>query len=67
MLRADQFLEKDLMLEITARVRKKEKPYMRWTDDIRSKTGHSVNDLKQDIVALISEKNIVKKRQRTNV
>jgi hypothetical protein len=66
-----QYLEKDVMLGITAGARKKGKPRMRWMDDIKSVTGLSVNDLNQ----LVKDRkkwhsvvnNIVKKRKRTNV
>ena len=61
-MRAHQYLEKDIMLGITAGVR---------MDDIKSVTGLSVNDLNQ----LVKDRkkwrtlvnNIVKKRKRTNV
>ena len=35
------------MLGITAGTRKKEKPRMKWVDDIKSVTGVLVNDLNQ--------------------
>ena len=43
-MRSHQSLEKDIMLEITAGARKKGKPHMRWMEDIKNITGHSVND-----------------------
>ena len=43
-MRANQSLEKDILLGITAGARKKEKPRVRWMDDIKSVTGLSVND-----------------------
>ena len=46
-MRAHQTLERDKMLRIIAGVREKEKPHMQWMDDIKSVTGHSINDLKQ--------------------
>ena len=46
-MRAHQSLEKDIMLGITAGARKKGKPRMRWMEEIKSVTEHSVNDLNQ--------------------
>ena len=42
-----QSLEKDIILGITAKARKKGNVPMRWMDDIKSVTGLSVNDLNQ--------------------
>ena len=59
------------MLGITAGTRKKGKPRMRWTDDIKSVTGLSVNDLNQLVKDRkkwkILVNNITKKRKRTHV
>ena len=58
-MKAHQSLGKDIMLGITAGIRKKGKPRMRWMDDIKSVTGLSVNDLnqlvKEEKMELISE------------
>ena len=52
-MRAHQSLEKYIMLGITAGERKKGKPSMWWTDDIKSVTGLSVNDLKRIINVVV--------------
>ena len=63
-MRAHQSLEKDIMLGITGGARKKGKPRMRWMDDIKSVTGLSVNDLKQEKVEHISEQH--SREEKTN-
>ena len=45
-MRAHQFLERNIVLGVTAGVGKKVKPCMRWMD-IKTVTGLSVNDTKQ--------------------
>ena len=69
-MRAHQSLEKNIMLRVTAGVRKKGKPRMRRMDDIKSVTGFSVNELNQlvkDRNKRHSVKNIVKNRKRFNI
>ena len=62
-----------IMLRITAGARKKGKPHMRCTDDIKSTriTGLSINDLKQLVQGRKEWRslmnNIAKKRKRDNV
>ena len=67
-MRAYQFLEKVIMLGLTAGARKKGKPRMLWMDDIKSVTGLSVNYflMQERRIWRSLENNIVKKRKRAS-
>ena len=60
-----------VILGITAGARKKRKPRMRWMGDIKSVTGHSVNDLNQLVKDRKKWKllvnNLVKERKWTSI
>ena len=45
-LMRDKYLEKDIMLAITAGARKNGKPRVPWIEDVKSVTGLSVNYLR---------------------